>query len=77
MLKRLAMKKTQDWEILLSLRHALHLHPLAKSLNGLVTINEVTDECVGDMNGMPGPSNPGDAPIATKDLPPSWWGKTK
>ena len=72
-LKKLAATNAPNWETLFSPRHALHLHLLVKVLNTVVTINEVTDECLADMNGMPGPSNPGDAPIATRDLPPSWW----
>ena len=75
-LKKYAATDAPNWETLFSPRHALHLHPLVKVLNAVVTIN-VTDECLEDMNGMPEQSNPGDAPIATRDLPPSWWGRMR
>ena len=76
-LKKFAATNAPNWKTLFSPRHALHMHPLVKVPNAMVTINEVTTECMGNMDGMPGPSKFGDATIATKDLPPSWWGRMR
>ena len=76
-LKKHAATNAQNWEALFSPRHVLHMHPLVKVLNAVNTTNGVTEECMGGVNGMPGTLNLGAAPIATKDLPPSGWGKTR
>ena len=76
-LKKHAATNAQNWEALFSPRHILHMHPLVKVLNAVNTTNGVTEECMGDMNGMLGTLNLGAAPTAAKDLPPSWWGKAR
>ena len=74
MMRGLAKKKTPNWEILSSPWHALHLHPLAKSLNGVVTIATIP---VQDDNGGMDITVVG-APQTTEiDKPPSWWGGKK
>ena len=71
---RACENKTPNWEILFSPRHALHMHPLAKSLNGVVTIATIPDQ--DDNGGMD--ITVVEAPQTTEiDKPPSWWGGKK
>jgi hypothetical protein len=71
MLKGEVRKGRSDWETLFSPRHPLHLHPLARLLNGRTTITTKDGSSTCDDSGI------GDAgsiaPNAMEDKPPSWW----
>ena len=72
-LKRVPQRQ-DGWEILLSPRHALHMHPLAKSLNAVVTIATIPVHC--EDGGMD--ITVVEAVHTTEiDKPPSWWGGKK
>ena len=72
LLKEQARVNAPGWETLYSPRHALHLHPLAKLMNGVATIN------LEDMDSTPDPMLECDGQgitmdFATNDKPPAWW----
>ena len=72
LLKEQARVNAPGWETLYSPRHALHLHPLAKLMKGVATINledmdstpDLSLECNGQGITMD---------FATNDKPPAWW----
>ena len=71
MLKGEVRNGRSGWETLFSPRHALHLHPLARLLNGRSTIatkegfSTCDDSGIGDAGTI--------ATNETEDKPPSWW----
>ena len=72
MLKDVIRNDSQEWETFFSPRHQLHLHPLAKRLNRVGTIQRADEnaglDVTADMDSA--------TTIATiaPDQPPSWWG---
>ena len=72
MLKDEVCNNSREWETLFSPRHQLHLHPLAKLLNRVGTIQSANENAGLDTKvDMDSAST-----IATiaPDQPPSWWG---
>ena len=73
-LKDQASSNQRNWENHFSPRHVLHLHPLAKGVNEVVTIHATSATAPGTI----GIATKVDVPQKIEmDRPPSWWGSTQ